>query len=509
ADSIEAAFRRGHGRLTLHVLDEDGGESERGRENEQREREHEQRWRYSTELHCADCDIAYADPLPSLFSFNSPIGACEHCRGFGRVIGVDLGLVVPDEGKTLAEGAVKPWQTKSFAECQRDLMKYAARAGVRTDVPWRALTDDERRWVIEGAPDWTGKWETQWYGIRHFFDWLESRAYKMHIRVLLSKYRSYDTCPACGGARLVPEALMWRVGGDEHGEGGHTIHELMLMPIDRLAEFFARLRPPAPLDEAIALLLDEIRNRLRFLREVGLGYLTLDRQSRTLSGGEVQRINLTTALGTSLVNTLFVLDEPSIGLHPRDMGRVIAVMQRLREAGNSLVVVEHDPLVMRAADRVLDVGPGPGERGGEIVFYGTPEALVRADTLTGDYLAGRRVVDAGRRLPVGPSTKRLVLEGAREHNLKLDSVEFPLERLVCITGVSGSGKSTLVQNVLLPALLRAKGRPTETPGAHDRLLGDDWIDDVVFVGQSPIGKTARRHPASYVGAFDAIRRRFA
>ena len=495
ADSIEAAFRRGHGRLTLHVLDDDGSERER--------------WRYSTGLHCADCDLAYADPLPSLFSFNSPIGACEHCRGFGRVIGVDLGLVVPDEGKTLAEGAVKPWQTKSFAECQRDLMKYAARAGVRTDVPWRALTDDERRWVIEGAPDWTGKWETQWYGIRHFFDWLESRAYKMHIRVLLSKYRSYDTCPACGGARLVPEALMWRVGGDEHGEGGHTIHELMLMPIDRLAEFFARLRPPAPLDEAIALLLDEIRNRLRFLREVGLGYLTLDRQSRTLSGGEVQRINLTTALGTSLVNTLFVLDEPSIGLHPRDMGRVIAVMQRLREAGNSLVVVEHDPLVMRAADRVLDVGPGPGERGGEIVFYGTPEALVRADTLTGDYLAGRRVVDAGRRLPVGPSTKRLVLEGAREHNLKLDSVEFPLERLVCITGVSGSGKSTLVQNVLLPALLRAKGRPTETPGAHDRLLGDDWIDDVVFVDQSPIGKTARSNPASYVGAFDAIRRRFA
>ncbi len=495
ADSIEAAFRRGHGRLTLHVLDDDGSEHDR--------------WRYSTGLHCADCDIAYAEPLPSLFSFNSPIGACEHCRGFGRVIGVDLGLVVPDEGRTLAAGAVKPWQTKSFADCQRELVKYAARAGVRTDVPWRALEERERRWVIEGASDWTGKWQTQWYGIRRFFEWLESRAYKMHIRVLLSKYRSYDTCKACGGARLVPDALLWRVGDDERGEGGHGIHELMLLPIDRLAAFFAQLRLPAPLDEATVLLLDEIRNRLRFLREVGLGYLTLDRQSRTLSGGEVQRINLTTALGTSLVNTLFVLDEPSIGLHPRDMGRVIAVMQRLREAGNSLVVVEHDPLVMRAADRVLDIGPGPGERGGEIVFYGPPAALAQAATLTGDYLAGRRIVDAGRRLPVTPATKRLVLEGAREHNLKLRNVEFPLERLVCLTGVSGSGKSTLMQNVLLPALLRAKGRPTDAPGAHERLLGDDWIDEVVFVDQSPIGKTARSNPASYVGAFDAIRKRFA
>ncbi len=495
ADSIEAAFRRGHGRLALHVLDDDGSEHER--------------WRYSTGLHCADCDIAYAEPLPSLFSFNSPIGACERCRGFGRVIGVDLGLVVPDGGKTLAQGAVKPWQTKSFADCQRDLVKYAARAGVRADVPWRALHDDERRWVIDGAPDWAGKWETQWYGIRHFFDWLESRAYKMHIRVLLSKYRSYDTCRACGGARLVPDALLWRIGDDAHGHGGRTIHELMLLPIDALAAFFARLQLPAPLDEATGLLLDEIRNRLRFLREVGLGYLTLDRQSRTLSGGEVQRINLTTALGTSLVNTLFVLDEPSIGLHPRDMGRVIAVMQRLREAGNSLVVVEHDPLVMRAADRVLDIGPGPGERGGRIVFYGSPSALAGADTLTGDYLAGRRVVDAGRRLPVTPSTRRLVLEGAREHNLKLASVELPLERLVCLTGVSGSGKSTLMQNVLLPALRRAKGQPTETPGSYDRLLGDDWLDDVVFVDQSPIGKTARSNPASYVGAFDAIRKRFA
>ncbi len=523
SDSIEIAFRRGHGHLAVHVLDDDGEERER--------------WRFSTGLHCADCGIGYSEPLPSLFSFNSPIGACPHCRGFGRVIGVDLGLVIPDEGKTLAEGAVRPWQTKSFAECQRDLERYAESAGVPLHLPWRELSETQRRWVIEGTPDWRGKWETQWYGIRHFFDWLESRAYKMHIRVLLSKYRSYDTCTVCHGTRLVPDALLWRIGG-------HTIHDLMLMPIDALASFFDRLHLPGILDEATALLLGEIRNRLRFLREVGLGYLTLDRQSRTLSGGEVQRINLTTALGTSLVNTLFVLDEPSIGLHPRDMGRVIAVMQRLRAAGNSLVVVEHDPLVMQAADRILDIGPGPGERGGQIVFYGTPRELIasaaasapspdavvaaravqtavaaepdtdagaaiRRASLTGEYFSGRRAVDQGHRQPVSASTKRLVLEGAREHNLQLDHVEFPLERFVCITGVSGSGKSTLLQDVLLPALLRAKGRPTETPGRHERLLGDDWIDEVVFVDQSPIGKTTRSNPASYVGAFDAIRRLFA
>jgi len=522
SDAVEAALERGHGRMSVHLLDDDGNEADR--------------WRFSSGLHCADCDIAYADPLPSLFSFNSPLGACQTCRGFGRVIGIDLGLVIPDEARTLAEGAVKPWQTESFRECQRDLAKYAAKAGVPMDLPWRALSDAQRRWVIEGGDDWTGKWETQWYGIRHFFDWLESKAYRMHIRVLLSKYRSYTPCPACRGARLKPDALLWRVGSHAQAQAalsgdssytrflpagvewtgaqlqqiaGLSIHDLMLLPIDRVAAFFDALTLPAPLDQATDLLLAETRARLHYLQQVGLGYLTLDRQSRTLSGGEVQRINLTTALGTSLVNTLFVLDEPSIGLHPRDIGRVIGVMQRLRDAGNSLVVVEHDPQVMFAADRMIDIGPGPGERGGRIVFDGDPQALRTAGTLTGDYLSGRRQVDTGHPRPVSASTKKLLLEGAREHNLKNVSVEIPLERLVCLTGVSGSGKSTLMQNVLLPALLKARGRPTESPGAHDRLLGDDWIGDVVFVDQSPIGKTARSNPVSYVGAFDPIRKRFA
>ena len=293
----------------------------------------------------------------------------------------------------------------------------------------------------------------------------------------------------------------------------------MLLPLDRLRTFFASLDQtliPAGSDslgtgqaQAVRLLLEEINTRIRYLCEVGIGYLTLDRQSRTLSGGEVQRINLTTALGTSLVNTLFVLDEPSIGLHPRDMARINSAMLRLRDAGNTLVVVEHDPAVMLAADRLIDMGPGPGERGGQIVFDGTPEAIRDADTLTGAYLGARKQVGMGFKRMVTDSTPRLILEGAREHNLKNVTVDFPLQRLVVVTGVSGSGKSSLIQDVLAPALLRHFGKSTDAPGAHERLLGADHLSEVVFVDQSPIGKTARSNPVSYVGAWDAIRALFA
>jgi excinuclease ABC subunit A len=423
------------------------------------------------------------------------------------VIGIDYGLVVPDHAKTLRAGAVKPWQSPCFRECQDDLVKYAKKRGIPLDVPWRDMSDAHRRWVLEGEPEWVSwrrSWPGTWYGVRHFFAWLETKAYKMHVRVLLSRYRAYTPCDACGSARLKPDALLWKLGDERL-----SIHDLALLPIDRVREFFANLKLPAPLDEASDLLLGEIRTRLRYLCDVGLGYLTLDRQSRTLSGGEVQRINLTTALGTSLVNTLFVLDEPSIGLHPRDMGRIIGVMQRLRDAGNSLVVVEHDPQVMLAADRVIDIGPGPGERGGEIVFEGTPAALMQdSRSLTADYLAGRKRVDRIASHPKA-SSGSLELQGAAEHNLQNIVVSIPLNRLVCITGVSGSGKSTLVQDVLHPALLRAKGKPTEAPGAHAALRGADLVDEVVFVDQAPIGRTTRSNPASYVGAFDAIRKRFA
>ncbi|MBI3369944.1 MAG: excinuclease ABC subunit A, partial [Burkholderiales bacterium] len=447
---------------------------------------------------------------------------------------VDLGLVIPDQRKTLRSGAIKPMQTPAWKECQDDLMKYAGEAGIPRDTAWLHLTPAQREWVIEGSPHWNGKWNQQWYGVRRFFGYLESKAYKMHIRVLLSKYRSYTPCATCNGARLKTEALLWRLGSQHDADDvvtparrflpagvawsraqleslpGLSLHDLMMLPIARLRRFFDGLSLPSTmLDEALKLLQDEIRTRLKYLCDVGLGYLTLDRQSRTLSGGEVQRINLTTALGTSLVNTLFVLDEPSIGLHPRDMNRIVEAMHRLRDAGNTLVVVEHDPAVMLAADRLIDMGPGPGERGGRIVFDGTPHEARKADTLTGAYLGGRKHVGIGMRRLVGEATPRLILEGAREHNLQNVEVAFPLQRLTVVTGVSGSGKSTLVQDVLVPALLRHFGKPTEGAGEFDRLLGADGLSDVVFVDQSPIGKTARSNPVSYVGAFDEIRKLFA
>ncbi|WP_332612807.1 excinuclease ABC subunit UvrA [Achromobacter sp. ESBL13] len=525
-EALDTALRMGAGHLAVYVMNAEGQNADI--------------WKYSDRLHCADCNIEYTDPLPSSFSFNSPLGACEACRGFGRVIGIDFGLVIPDENKTLMEGAIKPWTTPSYKECQDELQKYAPRAGVPLGVPWKSLSEEHKRWVLYGTPDWKGgndAWKHQWYGVQRFFDWLETKAYKMHVRVLLSKYRSYTPCPTCNGARLKPDALLWRLGTKEEADtvlppedgryqrfmpvganwsrdqlnniGGLSIHDVMLLPIERVRRFFDGLSFSGALDAATDLLMTEVRARLKFLCDVGLGYLTLDRQSRTLSGGEVQRINLTTALGTSLVNTLFVLDEPSIGLHPRDMHRVVEVMHRLRNAGNTLVVVEHDPQVMVAADRIIDIGPGPGERGGYIVFDGTPKQLRAADTLTGNYLGGRQRVEAPRPMPVAANTPRLLLEGVNAHNLKNVSVELPLGRLVCVTGVSGSGKSTLVQDVLYPALLKQKGKPSETPGAFDRLLGAEQIADVVMVDQTPIGKTARSNPASYVGAFDAIRKLFA
>jgi excinuclease ABC subunit A len=528
-EAIEAGLKRGSGKLMVYVLGDEGTEPVI--------------WRFSTGLHCPESDIRYSDPTPSMFSFNSAVGACEACRGFGRVIGVDYGLVIPNDKLTLRNGAIKIFQTPAWKEAQDDLMRHAESAGIPRDTPWNKLTPEQQHWVKAGSPNWNGKWNQHWFGIARFFEYLESKAYKMHIRVLLSKYRSYTECPSCGGARLKTDSLLWRIGTKAQADAvlppemrylpkgvkwsraqlealpGLCLHDLMLLPLDKLRVFFAALDKtlvPAGSDlagagqaQAVRLLFEEINTRIRYLCEVGIGYLTLDRQSRTLSGGEVQRINLTTALGTSLVNTLFVLDEPSIGLHPRDMARINDAMLRLRDAGNTLVVVEHDPAVMLAADRLIDMGPGPGERGGQIVFDGTPEAIRSADTLTGAYLGARKTVGMGFKRMVTDSTPRLILEGAREHNLQNVSVEFPLQRLVVITGVSGSGKSSLIQDVLAPALLRHFGKSTDSPGAHDRLLGADFLSEVVFVDQSPIGKTARSNPVSYVGAWDAVRALFA
>ena len=574
-EAIELALQRGGGRLNVYVLPADAAATDAA--DAATTTAEPLIWRYATGLHNPDSGLSYAEPIPSMFSFNSPVGACETCKGFGRVIGVDWGLVIPDDRLTLRAGAIKPIQTPAWAECQDDLMRYAEEAGIPRDTPWAQLSPAQRDWVIGGTPSFKeGNWSRQWYGIRRFFAYLESKAYKMHIRVLLSKYRSYTTCPTCAGARLKTNSLLWRVGQRNEADAaligagdnphqrflpegvawsreqldalpGLCLHDLMLLPIARLRVFFDALRadlhqaalpengsmgdsplstkrqqgdtaqqsakqthdPASGEAQAMRLILEELCARTGYLCDVGIGYLTLDRQSRTLSGGEVQRINLTTALGTSLVNTLFVLDEPSIGLHPRDMQRINTAMLRLRDAGNTLVVVEHDPAVMLCADRILDFGPGPGKLGGQIVFDGTPQELRRAHTLTADYLAGRKHIGMGFARPVQPSTPKLILEGARQHNLKNVSVEFPLERMVCVTGVAGSGKSTLIQDVLAPALMRLFGKPTDAPGAFDRLLGAEQLADVVFVDQSPIGKTARSNPASYVGAWDAIRTLFA
>ncbi|MCB1864008.1 MAG: excinuclease ABC subunit UvrA [Chromatiales bacterium] len=518
ADALDHALHMGGGRVQVYPMNADRSPGEA--------------LKFSTDLHCPDCDLNYRDPQPNQFSFNSPLGACPTCRGFGRVIGIDPNLVVPDAGKTIADGAVRPFQTDSFIDSQGDLMRACKRHGIATNIAWRDLPDEHRDWIWRGEGPWK---RNIWYGINRFFEWLESKAYKMHIRVLLSKYRAYNPCPDCGGARLQTASLLHRIGtkrqadavlaADQrhypnavrirraawHNLPGLNLHDVMLLPIDRAAKFFADLTLPAGIDQATDLMLGEIRARLGYLQTVGLGYLTLDRQSRTLSGGEVQRINLTTALGTSLVNTLFVLDEPSIGLHPRDMQRMVTVLHRLRDAGNSLLVVEHDPQVILAADRILDIGPGPGEHGGDLIFQGTPKQLLRSrKSRTADYLAGRAVVSPPQAVAdTRGDTPCITVRGASANNLKNIDVVLPLRKLVCVTGVSGSGKSTLIHDVLYNALASAKGHPNETPGEHQGVDGAELIDDVVLLDQSPIGKTSRSNPASYVGAFDAIRKRFA
>ncbi len=493
-EDLEAALKYGQGRLSAYAVEKEAeGEA----------------MRFSSDLHCAHCDIHYRDPSPNLFSFNSPIGACDSCRGFGRTIGIDWSLVVPDDTKSLAGDAVKPWQTESFKEVKSDLLKFARKRGVPVDVPWRELSEAQRAWVIEGEGDWDNG---VWYGAKRFFGWLESKSYRMHIRVLLSRYRAYQPCPACGGARLKPEALLWKIG-----PGKLSIHDVMLLPIDGCLAFFDSLALPPPLDEATEALLREIRTRIRYLVDVGLGYLTLDRQSRSLSGGEVQRINLTTALGTSLVNALFVLDEPSIGLHPRDIGRLIGVLRRLRDSGNTIIVVEHDPEVIRAADMVIDMGPGAGEHGGRIVFCGGLPDLLRSErSLTAKYLTGKKRVsprgtagEASALAASGKALRRIRVLGAAEHNLKDIDVDIPLDRLVCVTGVSGSGKSTLIQEVLYNALRALKHAPVDAPGRHRAIAGHELVEAVVMVDQSPIGRTARSNPVSHVGAFDGIRKLFA
>jgi excinuclease ABC subunit A len=451
---------------------------------------------FSTHLSCLACEIDYPDPRPQLFSFNSPLGACPICEGFGDVMDIDMELVVPDPAKSLADGAIAPWTTPAYQQQQEDLLEFARKVGIPTDVPYKTLTDEHVA-LIRGGSE-----KHEFDGLDGFFEWVEKRKYKMHLRVFLSRWRSYRRCRECGGARLRPEALATRVGGK-------SIAEISQLKVGEALKFFQELDLTDWQRNVGRVMLDQIEARLGYLVEVGLGYLTLDRMLRTLSGGEMQRATLTSALGSNLVNMLYVLDEPSVGLHPRDIDRLVKTIERLRDRGNSVVVVEHEEQMLRAADHIVEVGPGAGERGGEIVFEGGPEELASCEgSLTGDYLSGRRglIHPASRRRP---DHGWLRLKGAKGHNLKDVTVEFPLGVLCVVTGVSGSGKSTLVEDTLYPAVCRRKRIDAPKPLPYEDCFGDGQIDDVLLVDQSPVGRSPRSNPVTYIKAFDAIRAVFA
>ena len=458
---------------------------------------------FSTTWHCADCDINLPAPTPGLFSFNNPIGACPTCRGFGKTLGLDLGKAIPDESLSIEGGLVRAFQGSTYAECQTDLITAALKRGVDIEKPLEEYSKADRDWLINGTrddPEEAYK-RGEWYGVRGFFKWQESRAYKMHVRVFLSRYRAYTECADCGGGRLKKEAYNYRIGT-------HTIADLWNLPLTDLLPTVQRW-PVKEGDQAAKLLRDEIDSRLSYLERAGLGYLDLNRQTRTLSGGELQRVNLTTCLGASLVNTLFVLDEPSIGLHPRDIGRLIGVMEGLRDKGNTLLVVEHEESVMKAADNLIDIGPGRGDKGGQLVFNGTMTDLAKTKgSLTGDYLFGRKSIalPTKHRVP----KQWLKIKGARQNNLKKVDVDIPLGVFCCVTGVSGSGKSTLIHDVLYRNLQRLRGEVCEEePGRVGQIIGHEKIGSVVMVDQSPLARTPRSTPAVFVGAFDHIRALFA
>ncbi|MDA7618083.1 MAG: excinuclease ABC subunit UvrA [Verrucomicrobiota bacterium] len=492
-------------------------------------------FRHSRHRHCPHCDLDFPEPSSSLFSFNNPVGACPTCKGFGRIITLDPKAAIPDPSLSLAGGAVRPWQTGNGQECQRDLLQFCRKRNVPTKVPFGDLEEHHWKWVLEGDPgygnDAEHQWPNAWYGVRGYFRWLESKSYKMHVRVLLARYRTYQMCHACHGARLQAEALNYRMSQPGDEAASLTLPAFYKLPIGdalaRVNQWRCAFRTKST--DPLGLVLDEIHSRLNFLVEVGLDYLTLDRPTRSLSGGETERVNLTSCLGSRLVNALYVLDEPSVGLHPRDTDRLIGILQQLRDQQNTVVVVEHEAKIIEAADQIVDIGPGHGSSGGSLVFQGDLSELRDSrHSLTGAYLSGKRRIQAFRGRAVRPKrhVQWLKLKNATKHNLKHVTVEIPLKRLVCITGVSGSGKTTLVRDVLIPLLKDTLNQDlalektfedvdhVNPPKPKDNskktiLVGFESIDETVLVDQSSIGRTPRSNPAVYVGAFDAIRDLFA
>ena len=482
ADSVEICYREGRGEAILEFPPSDTNPEA-------------ERLVFSDRFECKKCGLAYQEPEPRLFSFNNPYGACPRCQGFGNTIDFDIDLVIPDRGISINEGVIQPWTKPRYRTLWQDLKKFARARGIPLDVPFRQLTAEQRDLIIEGDRD------AGYPGVNGFFAWLERKKYKLHVRVFLSRYRGYATCPDCGGTRLRAEARAVRVQGK-------PITEVCALTVTKARQFFSTLEL-APEAAAIAeRILQEIQQRLRFLDEVGLDYLTLDRLTSTLSGGEAQRIQLATSLGSQLVGALYVLDEPSIGLHPRDTHRLIEILKNLRDLGNTILVVEHDAETIAASDYVLDLGPGAGELGGKLLFCGPRQRLLDSpDSLTARYLNGElRIPVPGLRHK--PSRRFLRIFGARAHNLRNIDVMFPLGTMVAITGVSGSGKSTLIYDVLYKAL-EAKRAGVNFKELCDRIEGDSLLDQVVLVDQSPIGRTPRSNPATYLKAFDSIREVFA
>jgi len=482
ADSIQTTFREGDGYVIIQNLD------------------NKEELKFSEHFECARCGIKYEEPEPRLFSFNNPYGACPNCQGFGRSIGIDMDLVIPDKTKSVREGAIHPWTTPMHSKHLRDLLRIAWETHLPTDIPFKNLSKEHLDLVMNGYDGFIG--------INGFFKMLEEKSYKLHYRVFLSRYRGYTTCEACGGSRLRRDALNIRVGNPTRN-GGKTIHDIVRMSIEQANEFFQHIELTEFEYEIANRILAELRRRLKYLVDVGIGYLTLDRLASTLSGGESQRINLATSLGSSLVGSLYVLDEPSIGLHPRDNDRLIGILKSLRDVGNTVIVVEHDADMMKASDVIVDLGPGAGEHGGEIVFQGTYDEILQAEnSLTGKYLSGALKIDVPKTRRKA-SKKAIVICGASEHNLKHIDVTIPLNMFVCVTGVSGSGKSTLIHEILYAALKKIKDGYKEHVGKFKSIEGYEHIDTVELVDQSPIGRSPRSNPVTYIKAFDIIREIFA
>ena len=489
-DSIETSYQEGGGAAFAMVLPN----SEPSNTNPEVCTQKPELLVFSERFECRTCGLTYEVPQPRLFSFNNPFGACPTCHGFGNIIELDMDLVVPDQSKSISQGAIEPWNKPHYRSQLAELKRAARKAGVRLDVPWTDLTPDERRFVVEGGEGHDG--------IRGFFRWLERKKYKVHVRVFLSRYRGYLACPDCGGARLRGEARDVRVDG-------RTIEVVSALTVREAHQFFADLHLGGKESAVADKILREIRRRLSFLSDVGLDYLTLDRLSSTLSGGEAQRINLATSLGSALVGTLYVLDEPSIGLHSRDNQRLIDILLKLRDQGNTVIVVEHDEEMIRVADHIVDIGLGAGEQGGHVVYSGDLQGLLREPrSLTAKYLRHELVIPLPslRRRGIGQKVR---LFGATEHNLKNVDVEISLNMLTCVTGVSGSGKSTLVHDVLYAAIKRAKRDWDQHVGEFRGLEGLEYITDTVLVDQAPIGRTPRSNPVTYLKAFDPIRGLFA